>query len=146
MLNTNSLHFCYRKPLCRSYWRTSVDVICFMFRFNPLSANPTNWSNTLKQFVSNFLTNCLRVFDHFVKLALKGLRKYSLVLCNIIYTISFLLIQVLKGLSQPFPLRYNLSSFFFITFSILKKISNLGICLLQFLYIKPTSNFSHCDH
>ena len=30
--------------------------------FNPLSANPTKWLNTLKQ------------FDHFVGLALKGLR------------------------------------------------------------------------
>ena len=30
---------------------------------NPLSANPTKWSNTL----------CLSVFDHFVGLALKGL-------------------------------------------------------------------------
>ena len=39
----------------------------------PLSANPTKWSNTLKQFVSKLLTNCLCVFDHFVKLALKGL-------------------------------------------------------------------------
>ena len=41
--------------------------------FNPLSANPTKWSNTLKQFVVNFPTNFLSVFDHFVKLALKGL-------------------------------------------------------------------------
>ena len=40
---------------------------------NPLSANPTQWSNTLKQFVGNLPTNCLSVFDHFVKLALKGL-------------------------------------------------------------------------
>ena len=40
---------------------------------NPLSANPTKWSNTLKQFVGNLPTNCLSVFDHFVKLALKGL-------------------------------------------------------------------------
>ena len=40
---------------------------------NPLSANPTNWSNTLKQFVDNLPTNCLSVLDHFVKLALKGL-------------------------------------------------------------------------
>ena len=31
--------------------------------FNPLSINPTKWSNKLKQFVGNF-----------VKLALKGLR------------------------------------------------------------------------
>ena len=41
--------------------------------FNPLSANPTKWSNTLKQFVGNLSTNYLSVFDHFVKLALKGL-------------------------------------------------------------------------
>ena len=40
---------------------------------NPLSANPTKWSNTLKQFVGNLSTNCLNVFDHFVKLVLKGL-------------------------------------------------------------------------
>ena len=41
---------------------------------NPLSANPTKWSNTLKQFVGKLPTKCLSVFDHFVKLALKGLR------------------------------------------------------------------------
>ena len=40
---------------------------------NPLSANFTKWSNTLKQFVGKLLTNCLTVFDHFVGLALKGL-------------------------------------------------------------------------
>ena len=40
----------------------------------PLSANPTKWSNTLKQFVDKLLTNCLSVFDHFVKLAFKGLK------------------------------------------------------------------------
>ena len=31
-------------------------------------------SNTLKQFVANLPMNCLSVFDHFVRLALKGLR------------------------------------------------------------------------
>ena len=41
---------------------------------NPLSANPTKWSSTLKQFVGNLPTNCLSVFDHFVILALKGLK------------------------------------------------------------------------
>ena len=41
---------------------------------NPSSANPTKWSNTLKQFVCNLPTNCLSAFDHFVKLALKELR------------------------------------------------------------------------
>ena len=34
---------------------------------NPLSTNPTKWSNTLKQFVGK-----LGVFDHFVGLARKG--------------------------------------------------------------------------
>ena len=41
---------------------------------NHLSASPTKWSNTLKQFVSKLLTNyCLSVFANFVGLALKGL-------------------------------------------------------------------------
>ena len=40
---------------------------------NPLSTNFTKWSNKLKQFVAKLPTNCLSVFDHFVKLALKGL-------------------------------------------------------------------------
>ena len=40
---------------------------------NPLSANPTKWPNTLKQFVGKLPTNCLSVFDNFVRLALKVL-------------------------------------------------------------------------
>ena len=39
---------------------------------NPLSANPTKWSNTLKPFVGNLPTNLLSVFGDFVILALKG--------------------------------------------------------------------------
>ena len=46
--------------------------------FNPLSANPTRWSNTLKQFLGKLPTNCLRVFAHFVRLALKGLTLVNL--------------------------------------------------------------------
>ena len=42
---------------------------------NPLSANPTKWPNTLKQFVGNLLSNCLSVFDYFVGLALKQLTR-----------------------------------------------------------------------
>ena len=45
---------------------------------NPLSANPEKWPNTLKQIVGNLPTICLSVFDHFMNLALKGL-KVSLV-------------------------------------------------------------------
>ena len=40
---------------------------------NPLSANPTKWSNPLKRFVGNLPTNCWSVFDHFGGVALKGL-------------------------------------------------------------------------
>ena len=39
--------------------------------FDPLSANFTKWSNTLKQFVEKLPTNCLSVSDHFLGLALK---------------------------------------------------------------------------
>ena len=45
---------------------------CF-HEFDPLSANPTEWSNTLKQFVGKLPTNYLSVFDHFAELALKEL-------------------------------------------------------------------------
>ena len=42
--------------------------------FNPLSANFTKWSNTLKQFVGKLRANCFSLFDHFVGLGIKGLR------------------------------------------------------------------------
>ena len=45
------------------------------FQLNPLSANPTKWPNTLRQFVGNLATNCLSVFGHFVNLVLKGLKQ-----------------------------------------------------------------------
>ena len=45
---------------------------------NPLCANPTKWSNTLKQFVDKLPTNCLSVFGHFVILALNGLKQVFL--------------------------------------------------------------------
>ena len=51
-----------------------------LFYLNPLSANPTKWSKTLKQFVGNFPTICFSVFDHFVGLALKGLKSIHSVL------------------------------------------------------------------
>ena len=44
-------------------------------QLNILSVNSTKWQNTLKQFVDNLPTNRLSVFDHFVGLALKGLKK-----------------------------------------------------------------------
>ena len=50
---------------------------------NPLSANPTKWSDTLKQFIGNLPTNCLSVFDHFEKLALKGLNILIAKVCRL---------------------------------------------------------------
>ena len=47
--------------------------------FNPLSANPTKWSNTRKQFIENLPTNCFGVFGHFVILVLKGLKSIETV-------------------------------------------------------------------
>ena len=73
-----------------------MNTLPLIFDFNRLSANPTNWSNTFKQFVgadnSRLLpTNCLSVFDQLVGLALKGLNNYSLVcidviLCNFFFS------------------------------------------------------------
>ena len=59
------------------------DLRLFFQQFNPLSADTTKWSNTLKQFVSNLATNCLSVFDHFVKLALKVLIKTLIIEKNV---------------------------------------------------------------
>ena len=42
----------------------------FVKILNPLSANPTKWTNTLKQFVGKLPTNYLSVIGHFVGLAL----------------------------------------------------------------------------
>ena len=42
---------------------------------NALNANPTKWSNTFKQLVGKLPTNCLSVFDHFVGLAFKVLKR-----------------------------------------------------------------------
>ena len=75
---TNEQTFLFYVKIC------SVLYDIFLFRLgvsfkkdpddyiNPLKTNPVKWSNTLKQFVGNLSTNCLSVFDHFVRLGLKG--------------------------------------------------------------------------
>ena len=50
---------------------------------NPLSAIPTKWSNTLKQFAGKLPTNCWGVFDHFIGLTLKGLKLVSAIFSQI---------------------------------------------------------------
>ena len=48
-----------------------LSIICLLLFVavfvNPLNDNLTKWPNILKQFVGKLLTNCLSVFDHFVK-------------------------------------------------------------------------------
>ena len=57
--------------LCLFLFKSDLGLA--IVKLNPLGANSIKWSNTLKQFVSKLPTNCLSVFDHFVKLMLKGL-------------------------------------------------------------------------
>ena len=47
---------------------TGYKTLCRVMNVNLLSVNPIKWSNTLKQFVDNLLTNYLSLFDHFVLL------------------------------------------------------------------------------
>ena len=56
--------------------RTSSSPSFYVYglTLSSLSTNPTKWLNTLKQFVGKLQTNCLSVFDHFVRLGLKRLR------------------------------------------------------------------------
>ena len=65
------------KPLIFKFRRHYFGLILtpFLIVFNPFTANPTKWSNTLKQFVGKLPTNCLSVFDYFLKLALTGLNE-----------------------------------------------------------------------
>ena len=55
------------------FHKSQSEVILGTFDLNSLSANPIKWSNTRKQFVNKLPTNCLSLFNHFMKLALKGL-------------------------------------------------------------------------
>ena len=59
--------------MCSSIFQALINYGPICTVFNHLSANSTKWSNTLKQFIGNLLTNFLSVFDQFVGLVLKGL-------------------------------------------------------------------------
>ena len=74
-----------RPPYCWHRENTS------WVKINHLSANFTKWSNLLKQFIANLPTNCLSVFDHFVGLALKGLKKQPF--ADVLQNSFFLILQ-----------------------------------------------------
>ena len=63
-------------------WPTNINNSVILIK--PLIANPTKWSNTLKQFFGKLPTSCLNLFDHFVGLALKGL-KFILQIIRLVY-------------------------------------------------------------
>ena len=80
-----------------AFWSLGIAAkfyFLILSKFNPLSVNPTKWSNTLKQFVGILPTNCLSVFDYFVGLALKRISKLtnSYFLWNHQKTIGYLMI------------------------------------------------------
>ena len=56
-----------------TYIYTHIPILTYIYThtFNPLSVNPTKWSNTFKQFVGKLQMNSLSVFDHFLGLVLK---------------------------------------------------------------------------
>ena len=62
---------CYHRTL--SFF-SKISLVKFL---NPLSANFTKWSNTLKKFIGNLPTNCLSVFLLCI-LYLKSTHKNSL--------------------------------------------------------------------
>ena len=49
------------------YFSTQFHTLYLLVEINPLSANPTKWSNTLKQFVGSLPTNCLSLFNQFLR-------------------------------------------------------------------------------
>ena len=63
-----------------SYFECTASILFSSYHpnINPLSANSTKWSNTLKRFVGKLSTNCLSVFDHFMGLALNKINKINL--------------------------------------------------------------------
>ena len=79
--SNKKIHSLYIDNCCMTKNNFPVEIT-----LNPLSANFIEWSNTLKQFVGNLPTNCLRVFGLFVRLALRGLNfKWQWTYWQVIY-------------------------------------------------------------
>ena len=86
------MHLLCKKTRCFIHYPlffATLSLIISLQHIKPLSANPTKWSNTLKQFSCNLPTNCLSVFDHFVGLTFKGL-SFALVCLAKVYEHSVL--------------------------------------------------------
>ena len=101
---------------------------------NPLNANSTKWSNTLKQFVGNLPTNCLSVFDHFVGLALKGLTRTQIptLLCR--YCKTVILICSWKWKYRSFFLRCQ--SYLSFRTALMNELSSINC---EIVSLRPTA-------
>ena len=84
-----------------------------VYTFNPLSANFTKWSNTLKQFVNSLLTNCLSVSDHIKELVLKGLIYRKLIWSWSVQDVRLIVVH------KPITNDGTVWTFFFFSFSVL---------------------------
>ena len=73
--NVSKLDQCYLLQTTNNFCEGTAAKRKIYINVNRLykCSTPRN-GETLKQFVGNLLTNCLSVFDHFVGLALKGLK------------------------------------------------------------------------
>ena len=101
-----------KNTTCRLF---STRLFFWQFRdVNPLSTNPTKWSNTLKHIVFKLPTNCRRI-DHFMGLTLKELRIDSLNYINQCIPNQFVP-------SAPFlyPLKFEVRLMFWRLFSLTK--------------------------
>ena len=93
---------------------------------NPLSANPTKCSNTIKQFAGNLPTNYLSVFGHFVGLALKGL------MSTLAHSVKNPVIRIHQKLSRHNWVLLQFLGFIFLIF--------LLVCEIDFQYLSLAYN------
>ena len=93
---------------------------------NPLSANPTKWANTLKQFAGKLPTNCLSMFDHFVGLALKRLRVRVIILQPFILKTWIILRHLRTFIFHEKVMFHSLNNPFFIFWTIPTTMKVLG--------------------
>ena len=110
---------------------------------NPLTYNPTKWSNTLKSICRLLLTNCLSVFDYFSGLPLKGLKCWRVCIGRFLFQLitshwdypvpSFSSIQQKRNYRRPNKL--HISEFNTIFF----KVSAIKLALR---FMKNLSQFS----
>ena len=119
--------------------------------FNLLSANPTKWSNILKQFVGNLPTNCFSVFDHFLWLTLKWLNHVHLSLTVIPSSCRRFFVAVhknkkAKSYMTTFCIRFLFFLSFFLSFFVFA-IINLYHCSSKQAFTTMQTKFVdlHCE-